>query len=86
MVFFCALEAWPWHEVGLIGTCAFALVEHLHDDGVVVKKGGDCSGFAANPLQKESIPGGKRLGDTNVCPNHLSGRIKSGLTTAQSRK
>ena len=36
MVFLCALEAWTWREVGLVGTCAFALVEHLHDDDVVV--------------------------------------------------
>ena len=36
MVFFCALEAWTWREVGLVGTCAFLLVEHLHDDDVVV--------------------------------------------------
>ena len=35
-VFFCALEAWTWREVGLVGTCAFALVEHIHDDDVVV--------------------------------------------------
>ena len=35
-VFFCALEAWSWREVGLVGTCAFALGEHLHDDGVIV--------------------------------------------------
>ena len=58
----------------------------VHDDGVVVKKGGDCSGFAANPLQKQSAPGSKRLGDTNVCPGCPPGEIKSGLTTAQSRK
>ena len=58
----------------------------VHDDGVVVKKGGDCSGFAANPLQKQSAPGSKGLGDTNVCPGYPPGRIKSGLTTAQSRK
>ena len=32
MVLFCAHEAWTWH----VGTCAFALVEHLHDDDVVV--------------------------------------------------
>ena len=25
-----------WHEVGLVGTCAFVLVEHLHDDDVIV--------------------------------------------------
>ena len=36
MVFFCSLEAWTWREVGLVGICAFALVEHLHDDDVVV--------------------------------------------------
>ena len=36
MVFPFALEAWPWREVGLVGTCALALLEHLHDDGVVV--------------------------------------------------
>ena len=35
-VFFCALDAWTWREVGLVGTCALALVEHLHDDDVVV--------------------------------------------------
>ena len=33
---FCALEAWTWREVGLVWTCALALVEHLHDDDVVV--------------------------------------------------
>ena len=32
MVFFYAHEASTWR----VGTCAFALVEHLHDDGVVV--------------------------------------------------
>ena len=31
-----AHEAWTWREVVLVGTCAFALVEHLHVDGVVV--------------------------------------------------
>ena len=31
-VFFCAHEAWTWR----VGTGAFALVEHLHDDDVVV--------------------------------------------------
>ena len=36
MVFFCALEAWTWREVGLVGTFALALVEHLHVDDVVV--------------------------------------------------
>ena len=36
MVFSFAHEAWTWREVGLVGTCAFALVEHLHDDDVVV--------------------------------------------------
>ena len=36
MVFSCAHEAWTWREVELVGTCAFALVEHLHDDDVVV--------------------------------------------------
>ena len=36
MVFSFDHEAWTWHEVGLVGTCAFALVEHLHGDGVVV--------------------------------------------------
>ena len=36
MVSFCAHEAWTWREVGLVGTCAFALGEHLHDDGVFV--------------------------------------------------
>ena len=36
MVFSYAHEAWTWREVGLVGTCAFALVEHLHDDGVVI--------------------------------------------------
>ena len=33
---FCAHEALTWREVGVVGTCAFALVEHLHDDDVVV--------------------------------------------------
>ena len=33
---FCALESWTWHEVGLVGTCAFALVEQLHDDDAIV--------------------------------------------------
>ena len=37
MVFSCSHEAWTWHEVVLVGTCAFVLVEHLHvDDGIVV--------------------------------------------------
>ena len=36
MVFSFAHEASTWREVGLVGTCAFALVEHLHDDDVVV--------------------------------------------------
>ena len=36
MVLFCAHEASTWRQVGLVGTCAFALVEHLHDDGVVI--------------------------------------------------
>ena len=36
MVFSFAHEAWTWHEVGLVGTCAFALVKHLHDDDVIV--------------------------------------------------
>ena len=36
MVFSFAHEAWTWREVVLVGTCTFALVEHLHDDGVVV--------------------------------------------------
>ena len=35
-LFFCAHEASTWREVGLVGTCTFALVEHIHDDGVVV--------------------------------------------------
>ena len=33
---FCAHEASTWREVVLVGTCALALVEHLHVDGVVV--------------------------------------------------
>ena len=32
MVFFCAHEASTWR----VGTCSFALVEHLQDDDVVV--------------------------------------------------
>ena len=36
MVFFCAYEAWTWREVGLVGTCTFVHLEHLHDDDVVV--------------------------------------------------
>ena len=36
MVFSCAYEAWTWRDVGLVGTCMFVLVEHLHDDDVVV--------------------------------------------------
>ena len=36
MAFSFAHEAWTWREVGLVGTCAFALVEHLHVDGDVV--------------------------------------------------
>ena len=35
-VFSFAHEASTWHEVGLVGTCALALVEHLHDYDVVV--------------------------------------------------
>ena len=29
-------DVWTWHEVGLVGTCAFALGEHFHDDGIGV--------------------------------------------------
>ena len=36
MVFYFAQEAWTWREVGLVGTCAFALGEHHHDDVGVV--------------------------------------------------
>mgnify|MGYP005828656027 CR=1 FL=1 len=36
MVFSCAHEVWTWREVGLVGTCAFALGEHRHDDVGVV--------------------------------------------------
>ena len=35
-VFSFAHEAWPWREVGLVETCAFVLMEHLHDDDVIV--------------------------------------------------
>ena len=35
-VFSFAHDASTWREVGLVGTCAFALVEHLHDGDVVV--------------------------------------------------
>ena len=36
MVFSYGHEVWTWREVGLVGTCMFARVEHLHDDGVDV--------------------------------------------------
>ncbi len=32
----CGHEVWTWREVGLVQTCTFARVEHLHVDDVVV--------------------------------------------------
>ena len=36
MVFSCAHDVWTWHEVELVGTCAFALGEHRNDDVGIV--------------------------------------------------
>ena len=35
-VFSFAHEDLTWREVGLVGTSAFVIVEHLHDDDVIV--------------------------------------------------